>query len=337
MYFGSVRFFKHLILAVVALLIIVPFVTAAVLAAENASLKKEVAALSERISEFKKEADDSQNPRTQPEKTEPETTTTASQTVGGAEPSDTSDAEPSGTSKPPEPAYVSLYPDLYADSVTDEPDENYANDDLTVYLTFDDGPSAYTDDILRYLKEDGVSATFFVIPDENSENRLNQILADGHSLGIHTKSHDLKKIYAGVEEYLTDFKEAYDLVYEQTGYKPDIFRFPGGSKNDYNADVRDDIIREMTRRGFVYFDWNVDSRDAMGAGWKEILDTVKKEVAEAMARTDVANRRAVVLMHDRPGGQNTVLVLEDIISALKNDPNGYTFSKLGKNVKPLIF
>jgi len=332
-YFGSVKFFRHLILTVAALLIIIPFILAAVFAAKNAKLKKQVDELTAKVAELEKKAVQPSNP--EPPNTDPpppdtdpppNTENTEKQT----------ETEPPDTDVPAEPLpeYAALYPDLYANAVVGEP---YVNDQNTVYLTFDDGPSAYTDDILRYLRDGGVKATFFAIPDENSAERLNRILSEGHALGVHTKSHDYKKIYASVEAYLADFKEAYDLIYEQTGYKPDIFRFPGGSKNDYNALVYDDIIAEMTRRGFIYFDWNVDSRDAMGAGWSEIRDTVLKEVGEAMAKTGVESNRAVVLMHDRPGGQNTVLVLEDIIAALKDSPNGYVFAKLDKNVRPLIF
>jgi peptidoglycan/xylan/chitin deacetylase (PgdA/CDA1 family) len=155
------------------------------------------------------------------------------------------------------------------------------------------------------------------------------MLDNGHEIGVHCMSHVYSEIYMSVEAYLNDFNQAWNLVYEQTGYKPYLFRFPGGSINDYNANVRAGIIAEMTRRGFVYFDWNVDSRDALDANWTEMYNTVLNEVAGVP--------RAVILFHDRPGGYNTVTVIEDIIKALMADPEGYTFSIITRETRPMQF
>ena len=70
-----------------------------------------------------------------------------------------------------------------------------------------------------------------------------------------------------MEAYLDDFHEAWDIIYDATGIKTEIFRFPGGSVNDFNTETRDKIIQEMTRRGFRYYDWNVESGDVDGATW----------------------------------------------------------------------
>jgi peptidoglycan/xylan/chitin deacetylase (PgdA/CDA1 family) len=169
------------------------------------------------------------------------------------------------------------------------------------------------------------------MPDDTEAGRnfLNLMLDRGHQIGIHCMSHEYHIIYASVEAYLADFNEAWNLVYEQTGYKPYLFRFPGGSKNDFNKYIRDDIIAEMTRRGFVYFDWNVDSEDALGRDWTTMYNTVLNQVA--------ANPRSVILFHDRPGGYNTVLVIEDIIKALLADPKDYIFSAITPETRPIQF
>jgi peptidoglycan/xylan/chitin deacetylase (PgdA/CDA1 family) len=232
----------------------------------------------------------------------------------------------------PLPEYSNLYLDLYVEG-REEPTPRDKDDKGYIYLTFDDGPSENTSNILSYLKMHDVSATFFVIPGKNNSWLLNMILKNGHEIGIHSASHDYYEIYSSVEAFLADFKKAHDLIYEQTGTKPNIFRFPGGSRNRYNGDVCDDIIAEMTRRGFIYFDWNVDSKDQVDANWTQIYNTVLDEVAYNTAR----GNRSIILMHDRPGGMNTVLVVEDIIIALLKDPNGYKFGRLGRNVKPIQF
>ena len=224
--------------------------------------------------------------------------------------------------------YADLYPHLYAEPMKKQ---EYIDDTGYIYLTFDDGPSKSTENILMYLNNYGIKATFFVMPDdtEKSKEYLNTMLETGHEIGIHSMTHKYDVIYKSVEAFLDDFNQAYNLVFEQTGYKPYLFRFPGGSVNDYNVKVRGDIIAEMTRRGFVYFDWNVDSRDAMDATWTQMYNSVLNDVADL--------NRAIVLFHDRPGGENTVYVLEDIIKALINDPKRYTFSKITQQTRPIQF
>ncbi|MCL1822744.1 MAG: polysaccharide deacetylase [Oscillospiraceae bacterium] len=240
--------------------------------------------------------------------------------------------EPDEPAEPAEPEspYLALFPHLYADIT---PPESYMDDSGYIYLTFDDGPSRHTTDILRYLDKYNVKATFFVgaFDDNNVNYRhlLNTILDSGHEIGVHTMTHVYRDIYASVEAYLDDFNQAFNLIYEQTGYKPYLFRFPGGSKNDFNTHIYKDIIEEMTRRGFVYYDWNVDSRDADDANWTTMMDLVINGVS--------GKNRSVVLFHDRHGGANTVYVMDDILKSLTADARGYTFSIIRPETEPVQF
>ena len=158
---------------------------------------------------------------------------------------------------------------------------------------------------------------------------MKKIVDAGHTIGVHSATHDYKQIYADVEAFLTDFKICYDRIYEATGVKASLFRFPGGSINDFNEETRNAIIAEMTRRGFVYFDWNVDSNDAGGADWTEMYVGVLDQISNT--------NRAVVLMHDRDDRYNTVLVLEDIIKALLADERSYKLDRLTEKTKPVQF
>jgi len=152
----------------------------------------------------------------------------------------------------------------------------------------------------------------------------------GHTIGIHSISHDYEKIYSSVESYLDDFNETYMCVYNATGVKPQIFRFPGGSINNYNRFTYMQIIAEMTRRGFVYYDWNVSGEDAVhGADWTSIYNNIMSGI-----KSNTADR-AIVLLHDSQSKENTVLVLEDIIDRLLED--GYRFDKLDNTVNPATF
>ena len=146
------------------------------------------------------------------------------------------------------------YPELYASKPVSSGEK--CEPEKAVYITFDDGPSAVTDDILDILSEEKVKATFFVIGPggENTDRRLLRIHEEGHAIGIHSWSHEYSKIYSSVDAFLEDFNEDREWVHSVTGEYCDIFRFPGGSKNDFNAQTRDAIIEEMTRRGFRFFE-----------------------------------------------------------------------------------
>lgn len=221
--------------------------------------------------------------------------------------------------------YTKLYPDLYAEN----PPAEFKEDDGTIYLTFDDGPSANTHDILYILDKYDIKATFFFCggEDEETKARMKSVAEAGHTVGIHSISHDYEKIYESVESYLADFYETYNCIYEATGIKPQIFRFPGGSINNYNRLTYKQIIAEMTRRGFVYYDWNVSGEDAVhDANWTSIYNNVLTGIENNTAD------KAIVLLHEK---QQTVYVLEDVIDKLIAD--GCHFGQLDGTVKPVNF
>ena len=239
-------------------------------------------------------------------------------------------AESAETAEPETAEPQSRYADIYPDMMVNAPAESeYVRELGTVYLTFDDGPSDNTYSILSYLEQYNIKATFFVVPNRSDGcyAKLKAIADAGHSIGIHSASHVYKDIYASVEAFLDDFHEAWDIVYDATGIKTEIFRFPGGSVNDFNTETRDYIIQEMNRRGFRYFDWNVDSNDAGGATWTEMYNSIPSDIAN--------NYRSVVLMHDSNSTPNTVLVLGDVLHVLVND--GYKFDKINNNTRPVQF
>ena len=177
----------------------------------------------------------------------------------------------------------------------------------TMYLTFDDGPSEEcTDKVLDVLKEKDVKATFFVIGEyvEKYPEVAKRIVEEGHTIGIHCYRHDYGVLYENKESYLEDFEKARDIVYQVTGVDAKLFRFPGGSVNAYNEDVRADIIEEMASRGYVYFDWNAGLEDAAGK-------YEPQELIENARYTTLERKRVVMLAHDRV--LNTALCLSDLI------------------------
>lgn len=248
----------------------------------------------------------------------------SSSTASGDPSSTTGTSSVPGETSEPQGQYSALYEDLYVS----EPPE-YVREENTVYLTFDDGPSGNTYAILSYLRKSNVKATFFVVPNRSEEcaATLRAIAADGHAIGVHSASHEYTKIYASVEAFLDDFYEAWDIIRDATGISTEIFRFPGGSNNDYNADTREAIIAEMSRRGFRFYDWNVDSYDVTGATWTQMYNSIPLEVND--------HSRSIVLMHDATIRENTVYVLEDVIKVLLDE--GYKFDKINSDTKPVQF
>ena len=223
------------------------------------------------------------------------------------------------------PEYTELYPELYAPAWEGE----QVDGGKMVYLTFDDGPSANTDAILAILDQYGIKATFFVVgrTGERDQQRMRDIVAAGHTLAMHSWSHDYRKIYASVDAFLEDFDRLYRWIYEVTGTRPQVYRFPGGSLNGYDRGVYQEIVAEMTRRGFVYFDWNASAQDA----------TVTPRPAADIAADclkGVGRDLVVVLSHDSAARGTTVQALPAVIEGYQ--AAGYTFGALNPGVKPVI-
>lgn len=197
----------------------------------------------------------------------------------------------------------------------------------TMYLTFDDGPSAeYTDSILDTLAAYDIKATFFLVG-ENVEKRpevAKRIVEEGHSIGIHCYSHAYDDIYDTVDSYIEDFEKAYQVIYETTGVEVKIFRFPGGSVNAYNRHICKDIITELTERGFVYFDWNASLEDA-------VKKTTPQELVQNAKDTAMERERVILLAHDTI--YNTSLCIEDIILQFPD----YKMEPLTEEVVPIRF
>lgn len=186
------------------------------------------------------------------------------------------------------------------------------------YLTFDDGPSKYTPQILEILRENDIKATFFITGwcTEGKETILRKVAEEGHTVGLHSWSHDYEKIYSSTDEWLEDFARVYRKVYAVTGQKPWCFRFPGGSYNNFNRDTADDIIAEMDKRGFAFYDWNAATADAStSATYDSCLENI---------RDSINADHEVVLMHDSL--ELTPEYLQDVIDYIRGE--GYSFETL---------
>lgn len=188
-----------------------------------------------------------------------------------------------------------------------------------IYLTFDDGPGPYTRDLLDVLKKYNVKATFFVISTKYFD-LVEDIVNEGHSVGIHCYTHDYKKVYASEDAYFKDLRKIQDKIEDYTGVRTTLVRFPGGSSNTasrFNKGIMTRLTRALHDMGFQYYDWNVDSYDAGGA---KDADSVVELVTRGVQEQNVS----IVLQHDIK--QYSVEAVEDIIIwGLKH---GYRFLPL---------
>lgn len=199
-----------------------------------------------------------------------------------------------------------------------------AGKNSVIYLTFDDGPSKRTPEVLDILKQYNIKATFFIINFEDSQIPiLQRMINEGHSIGIHGYSHEYEDIYKSEEAFMENVTKLRNKIKEKLGYDTTIIRFPGGSSNQvskkYCEGIMTKLVKTVQDAGYQYFDWNVDSRDAERFDAAGILDSVKKN-------TKGTRKTNIVLMHDNGDKNETVKALPSVIEWAK--ANGYSFSNL---------
>lgn len=198
-----------------------------------------------------------------------------------------------------------------------------------VYLTFDDGPSIYTGQILDILAANDVKATFFVIAreDESYWPYYTRIIEEGHTLGMHSYTHDYNEVYASLESFETDVNRLSEFLYERTGQRPTIYRFPGGSSNSVTNVPIEECIAYLNEEGITYYDWNALNGDAVTEelSTDKLIDNIMTSVRQ--------NDTSVVLMHDIQSRHNTVESLQGLIDVLKEE--GYEILPIDENT-PLV-
>ncbi len=211
--------------------------------------------------------------------------------------------------------------------VINRPTYNYYGNGV-IYLTFDDGPSYLTSQILDILDEENVKATFFVT---SANDYTRRAYNSGHTIALHSYTHDYAYVYSSIDNYFEDLQMVSDRVYNVIGIRPTIIRFPGGSSNtvsrNYSKGIMTYLTSEVVKRGYNYFDWNVDSNDAGGDIYNS--GNIYANVVNNLSH----GKTNVVLMHDSGSHTATVNALRDIIRFGKN--NGYTFSAI-TNSTPVV-
>jgi peptidoglycan-N-acetylglucosamine deacetylase len=178
----------------------------------------------------------------------------------------------------------------------------------SIALTFDDGPSAFTPQILNVLQQDGVHATFFCIGQQVQArpSLVRETFQAGDVIGNHTWNHPNLTLLTP-SQVRWQLSRTSATIQQATGVSPTLFRPPYGAMN---AAVR----ATAEQIGLHPVLWNVDSLDWQRPGVTAIVSNVLKD----------ARRGSIVLMHDGGGDRSeTVQALPQIINSLRQ--RGFAF------------
>ena len=193
------------------------------------------------------------------------------------------------------------------------------------YLTFDDGPSTHSGELLDILKEENVKATFFVVgkEDEGSREIYKRIVREGHSLGLHSYSHVYKEIYSSTANFQEDLWKLKTYLYHITGVSCDIYRFPGGSSTTQMKFPLEEGEKFLKEKGICYFDWNATAEDAV------CVQSAPGVIMKRVLKDALKHDKTVILMHDRNCCKTTLNAVRPLIVRLRKE--GYTFDRLTKD------
>lgn len=196
-----------------------------------------------------------------------------------------------------------------------------------MYLTFDDGPSKLTQEIIDILDTYQIKATFFVTGSNPAYyDKIKLASEKGHGIAIHTFSHNYKEIYASEEAYFKDLEKMNAVIKKQIGKDVKVLRFPGGSSNTVSKKYQNKIMSVLTKsvlaKGYQYYDWNASNGDGNSNLDKQTLIRTAKE--ECKGKDEV-----MMLMHDGTGNKATVEALPTILENLLEQ--GYAFKLIDES------
>lgn len=179
----------------------------------------------------------------------------------------------------------------------------------TVALTFDDGPSEFTPQILAILKKYNIKATFFMVGMSAKQHPelVKQVLEAGHAIDSHSQTHPMLTKLNDKQLY-TEVNEPSAIIYKIIGKKPVCLRYPFGASNHHVRDVIREAGMTPTPMGFNSFDYD-------RPGTEKIVTWILKN----------AHSGQVILFHDGfARREQTVAALPRIIEGIKKKGLGFS-------------
>lgn len=206
----------------------------------------------------------------------------------------------------------------------------YKSETKRAFLTFDDGPSGVTSQILDTLKQENVKATFFVLGSkaQNYPDMIKRMYEEGHYIANHGYSHVYSTIYASKEAVLDEFNKCNDIVKNILGeqeYNSHLFRFPGGLVGGKYGEIKMQAKEILNQNNIVNVDWNALTGDSESTN-----PTIDFEL-QRLKETTTNKNSIVILMHDAEAKKATADALPQIIGYLREQ--GYEFKNFYEIIK----
>ncbi|MGE6754469.1 polysaccharide deacetylase family protein [Rossellomorea sp. NPDC071047] len=211
------------------------------------------------------------------------------------------------------------------DHSTNVNEQGNSEDEKTIYITFDDGPNEYTEEILQVLNQYGAKATFFMLEPNMKKHSeaVRQMVEEGHSVGLHGVTHDVSEIYQSSESVVGEMLTAQSTLESITGIRSDLIRVPYGSV----PNMKPEYLTAIKREGFRLWDWNVDSED-----WKFHRGEYVHSVVDQLASFPYENQSKIILMHEK---HTTLAYLDSLLKKLTDQ--GYNMKTLTEEMDPVTF
>nr|WP_243156209.1 polysaccharide deacetylase family protein [Clostridium sp. C2-6-12] len=214
-------------------------------------------------------------------------------------------------------------------NIENEEDKAVAsNNKKIIYLTFDDGPSSkVTNKILDTLKENNVNGTFFLIGNQikGKEEIVKRIYKEGNSIGLHSYTHNYKKIYSNEDAFIKEMFDCRNEVKRVVGISPNIIRFPGGSSKRLSKS----LLNKLHEKKLKVYDWNLDNCDGLKP------KTSPEELFEKAIEGKGKKKKIVLLLHCGDVHENTYKALNKIIKYYQS--KGYEFRTITEETAELYF
>lgn len=217
---------------------------------------------------------------------------------------------------------------LGSSEIVGEDKATATNKKKIIYLTFDDGPSPMvTSNVLDILKENRVKATFFLIGNQikGREEVVKRIYNEGNSIGLHSYTHDYKKIYSDEDNFIEEMIECRNEINKVVEITPNIIRFPGGSHKRLSSS----FLKKLHNKNFKVYDWNLENSDGLKP------KTSSCELYEKAINGSEKKNKIILLLHCTDNHKNTCKALPEIIKYYKS--KGYEFRTITEETKELYF
>lgn len=206
----------------------------------------------------------------------------------------------------------------------------YKSETKRAFLTFDDGPSTVTPQILDILEKENIKATFFVLGSrvEQMPEMTKTIYEKGHFIASHGYSHIYSQIYSSPEAVLNEYNQSMEIIRATLGvpgYNSHLFRFPGGLVGGKYSEIKSQAKELLSQNDILCVDWNALNGDAE-------TNNLSPEFELARLQETVGSKNSVIiLMHDAPAKRVTAETLPHIISYLREQ--GYEFKSFYDIIK----